>query len=304
VPIPFVVNDPFDAPDAWPDDPHDPYEEPPRQLPFGLAFDISRGFDSGMAAVRAAPLAMWVGGVLMVLFDGHYSGGGDSDDGLSSLVSGAGDTIAVMGSKFSALQDAIPTAGVILVGLVVAAAMLLGHAFFRTGFLRQMHTVHAYGEEGYRDLFSGADAMLSMLGSTLLQGLVYIVIAAPFAAGAGAAFYFLDEGPAFAVTALLALLAIGPLIYAYLGMCLASFRVALDGDGPIESLRSSWSLADGNRWSLFKFGFVMVLVECAAALVGVMLLCIGMLVTVPLGRALTGVAWTESYLLATRGAVD
>ncbi len=299
------MNDPFLTPNAWNHDPYTPHSAPRHALPFDLAFRVQRGFDSGLAAIKAAPVAMWVGGLLMFFFENNGSfGGDDSGDTWARVLDGASTSIAAVDTKLAALQDLAPNLAMMLGAVAVFTFLLLGYAFLRPGFIRQMQTIHADGEPGWRELFSGADAMLPMLGSSILQGLILCAAAIPVVLASGAAFLWLDPAAAAAITFLVLLLAAVPFAYLWTGLSLADFRVALDGDGAFESIRSSWRLADGNRWPLFRFAFLMGLVQIAAAIMGVMMLCIGALFTVPLGRALAGVGWTEAYLLATRGASD
>lgn len=298
------MTDPFRTPGHWQDDPYQPIA-PRRALPFDLAFRAQHAFDSGLAAIKAAPVAMWVGGVLMLIFESNGSFEGDGDeDTIARLFEGASSSFAAVSNKVAALTELAPSLAVVFAALLFFMFLLLGHAFIRPGFIRQMHAVHADGEPGWSQLFSGADAMLPMLGSSILQGLIMMVAILPVVLGAGAAFLFLEFSGAFAITFLLLVLAAVPLAYVYTGLVLADFRVALDGDGAFESIRSAWRLADGNRWPLFRFAFLMGLVQGAAALVGCMMLCVGMFFTVPLARSLAGVGWAEAYLLATRGSSD
>lgn len=61
------------------------------------------------------------------------------------------------------------------------------------------------------------------------------------------------------------------------------------------------SRASGNRVPLFLFYLVVALVQLGAAIVGLILCCVGMLVTIPASRAVTDFGTTESFLLLTRG---
>jgi hypothetical protein len=61
------------------------------------------------------------------------------------------------------------------------------------------------------------------------------------------------------------------------------------GYGPLEAIRGSWNLSRGHFWSLFGVGLLLGLVNLG----GEMLLCVGLLFTMPL----TALVWTAGYLL-------
>jgi len=76
--------------------------------------------------------------------------------------------------------------------------------------------------------------------------------------------------------------------------------VVLEQATPVQALRRSFALANGNRMPLLAFAIVSWLIQ-AAAVVGILLCCVGLLYTVPIARSLVGFAKTESFLLFTRG---
>jgi len=83
------------------------------------------------------------------------------------------------------------------------------------------------------------------------------------------------------------LLLIVPGIIAALGLLFALYVVIDRGAGPINALKESWRITNGNKWQLFLFGLVL----SGLNLVGFLLLVVGLLVTVPV----TWIAVTHAY---------
>ena len=306
----------------------DPYEPPrtssvdegadgvrgPARMHFELAFDFGRAFSSGFEAIKSFPGSLWLGGLLMVLFDLPGGGGGSDDDEELGELFSLGDRVvegapglaltqdAVTPDPIGSLVELIPGFAALTFVFAFFVVMLLLYSFIRTGFIRQAAKA-ARHQSGLADLFSGLDRMFAMLGSTILQnvilfGILMLLLVPVFiaAAIAGTTAAWIAGGVMF-------LLGIIPLINVWMGLKLADFCVALDNCGPIEAIARSWQLTKGHRLQLFLFTFLMGLMYFAAAIVGALLLCIGMVVTLPLGRSLVGVGFAESYLLLTRGFV-
>jgi len=83
------------------------------------------------------------------------------------------------------------------------------------------------------------------------------------------------------------LLLIVPGIIAALGLLFVLYVVIDRGAGPINALKESWRITNGNKWQLFLFGLVLI----GLNLVGLLALVVGLLVTVPV----TWIAVTHAY---------
>ncbi len=83
------------------------------------------------------------------------------------------------------------------------------------------------------------------------------------------------------------LLLIVPGIIAALGLLFVTFVVIDRGAGPINALKESWRITNGNKWQLFLFGLVLI----GLNLLGLLALVIGILVTAPI----TWLAATHAY---------
>lgn len=192
----------------------------------------------------------------------------------------------------------------LLVVAVVLVLRFLVWVWIHTGFLRQQHEVLRTGTNAYGVLFSGADRYLPLLLWKLLSGLILwslaLVIAAPVAAVsllAGAVGMMISIPIGVIVLVIV-------MVYVGLGFMFGDRLVALDGCGPMEALKRSWQMADGNRMTLFIFALVQGLVVIAGAILGILALCIGWIVTLPAAMAMGEVAFTEAYLLFTRGEAE
>ena len=83
------------------------------------------------------------------------------------------------------------------------------------------------------------------------------------------------------------LLLVVPGVIASLGLCFVLYVVIDRGDGPINALKESWRLTKGSKWQLF----LLVLALIGLNLLGLLLLLVGILVTVPI----TWLAVTHAY---------
>ena len=104
--------------------------------------------------------------------------------------------------------------------------------------------------------------------------------------------------------ALSALIAVPVGFYIGLGLAFGDHAVALDALGPTDALEKSWEMASGNRLYLLLFLFVYGVVNVIAVFVGLLMLCIGALFTIPTARAVTDIGFTEGYLMLTGRAGD
>jgi uncharacterized membrane protein len=75
------------------------------------------------------------------------------------------------------------------------------------------------------------------------------------------------------------LLFIVPGIILSLAFMFSSYYVIEKGTGPVEALKASWRLTKGNRWMLLRFGIAYI----GLILLGILMLVVGLLVTVPVG---------------------
>jgi len=83
--------------------------------------------------------------------------------------------------------------------------------------------------------------------------------------------------------------------YVNLGFLLVEEALAVESLRPIEAVRRSWSVAEGNRIQLLLYAILMVLVEYAGLLLCCVTACLGWIL-IPIAQTWTRVAWYESYL--------
>ena len=107
------------------------------------------------------------------------------------------------------------------------------------------------GKKGdYKDLYQQYPLLLKYIGASLLEGLIVVV-----------GFIFL----------------IIPGIYLAVKLNFASYAVIDKKVGPVEALKSSYEITNGNWWNLFLLGVVSVLITLAGALA----LLVGLFVAIP-----------------------
>ncbi|MFI5306281.1 MAG: hypothetical protein ACHQ53_02950 [Polyangiales bacterium] len=280
--------------------------------PVGDAFDVQRAVSHAFAAVRLAAGPMWVAGLLMSISDG--CGGGPPSSWpsrherahflLSRAPTGLRDLIAALDSSGKLAVAVGVIIGIILVALVLGACLFALNCWVTTGFIRLHVNVLEHTSEELAPLFTGRDRFWPMMGYKLLAG--FLVSGAAIAAAWPGALLALAGvlgkrvGVSIAGVGLMLLCAGPVLVYVALGTYLGELSVVLESASPVQALRRSFALANGNRLPLMGFAIVSWLLQIAS-LVGLLLCCVGALYTVPLGRALVGFAKTESFLLFTRG---
>lgn len=294
-----------------------------------VAFDPGRGISHGIEAIKRIPIQLWLGGAILMFADGGGGGcsGGDptqimklfGEDGGGSWDTGGGFDFD-FSAGLEALQAGFAVdpmtllAGAGGVGLVlglVCCFLGLGlmlfalRSFILPGWYRLHEECLRTGGGEFSTLFSGQDLFLKMLLWGLLKGVILFavtlvaVIPGGLLAVGGAV---LESGP---VAALGAVLAVGcwlaGALYVMPGLAFGGHAMTFDGLAVMDGLSRSWDLARGNRLRMILFFLVLGLVNLAAAVAGVCMLCVGVFVTSPLARGGTDLAVTEAYLLLTRG---
>jgi hypothetical protein len=250
---------------------------------FREAYDPFRALRSSWGLLWKAPLVLIAGGLLL-----HFT--------LPPEL--------VIGVTF----DDEEGAGGIGSGLIAAAALILSfwccfalvvglfHALLRIGFARAVERTASGAVPALGDLFVPRGLFGSMVGTLVLVGVILLAAVAPFAvvgaavAGIHAA---LDARLLAMVLGLVGFpIAAFAFLYVLLGVALAPDAVAFESMRPTEAIARSWILTRGNRWCLFLYLLVLWIARAA----GVLLCCVGSLVTIPW----TVVAGRESYLRMIR----
>ncbi|MFT4622655.1 MAG: hypothetical protein ACI8PZ_001311 [Myxococcota bacterium] len=295
-------------------------------FPSDLSWSFRTGgmFDRGWAAVKAHPVPLFVGGFLLTGLDAcNNNNGGLSDvadvledidtDSVGQLVfSLSADHLAqATPDAFNgAMVAAIAAAAVVVVGLVLVLSIVLSliKAWLTNGWLAVHRDILVEGTSAPSTVFTTADRTLAIWLTRLLGGLLLaaVFVAAVLPAvfyGFAAGFMQMEESfPELLATGIVVLVLGGfSVVYAGLGVMLAPWFAVYDRSGPWTALLQSWRAASGNRVTLFVFGFVQALIILGAFILGMLMLCVGLLVTVPIARAITDLATSRAWLLARRG---
>ena len=86
-------------------------------------------------------------------------------------------------------------------------------------------------------------------------------------------------------------------VYVSMGVYLGDRLVVFEGLKAVDALEKSWGLARGNRTSLLIFRTVLWGAKVLSVVFGLLLCGVGVLVTWPLGRAITEAALSEAVLV-------
>lgn len=261
-------------------------------MTFADAFDPFRSLRSSWKVLRAAPLALLIGGLLLFLTDPGGSGGNFGGQFQREYDQHAGDVDAATRAFLVLL------AGAVGFGLCCfAIGAFLVHSWIWIGFANTVERALRTGSTEVGALFDPRGRMPTMLITRLVGGVFETLCWIPLGLAIGAAILFRSSEAFPFVAAALALTGsfVSFCIWAYvgLGLSLAKPIVALEGLHPLDALNKSWTLVRGNRLALLWFYIVTVVV----ALFGFCLCCVGALATYTLFYT----ARVESYLLLTRG---
>ncbi len=243
-------------------------------MEFREAFDPVRALRSAWKLVVQAPLTMVVGAVLVFLTDP------DTPDGLS--VSSEGH---------------LRWWGTLLVGATVFFCCCLGllvwllNCLLHVGLAGAVQRVLTTGEERFSDLFQARGLFGSMILARLVKtGLLVFSFLPILVIGGGPVLLgdWLDlEWLGWLVGVFFALAYLPIYFYILLGLLLVEEAVGFEEKQPLDAVKRSWALADGNRLPLLLYGVVMF----GVTLAGFLCCFVGVLATGPWCR----LAWFESY---------
>jgi hypothetical protein len=297
---------------------------PPAPGTISSAFDIDRGLRHGFAALKRAPWVLLAGGFFKSCTEG---GGGVNlpDMGDMDAVRDLIDKAEVRGHGALPLDptqwfagDGLPFGGVdallglgigllvalVVVALVLALVMVLASAWLGAGWIRLHEEIIKTGEGRAGTLFTGGDVFASMLGWTILSGLIGLagIVLAILPLGG---LLVLPEGSNLEIVvvagaAIWALLALGGLLYLRLSLCLVPHIITLERQPVMAAVERSFALTAGGRGHLLLYMALFSFIGFLATLPGYCLCVVGVLVTRPLGVALRDLPYTEGFLHLTQ----
>ena len=250
-------------------------------MQFQTAFDPIRALSASWGILKRAPIAILIGGTAVLMLT-------DGDEGAALQRLWEGEVHV----RWEDLSEFIWQATIGAASFLTEIVLLLLACFFVTSYAGTVERVVRTGSGQSADLLNARgrfakQVLASLLGEAILvvgllpMWLLYelflwvgVSIGAGWIVGVGLVFLLVLWLPAIA--------------YLYLGLRFVAQAVAFENLGPIDALRRSWSLVDGNRWSLALY---LVVVNIFAAL-GVLACGVGVLVTGTMKVA----AINESYL--------
>lgn len=282
-------------------------------MEFKNAFDPFRAIRHGFECLKREPAPVLVGGFLMFVLNACQSQGSNNiPSGNNDSPWGEGDDPFGGGSSpFESFDEAMLAAALVVLGVVLCIGVVIFaiKAFIEPGTYRVGERITVDGASGLDTLFSGKDAWLSMVGYRLLMAAIVTGVLAVTALPGGlmlalAVVQAKGSDPNMALivggATLITLLVLPALIYVSLGLQFGPYAISIDRLGAMEALDRSWGLAKGNRLRLLWFNLICGLAAFAAGMVGLMMCCVGVLVTVPVATGTIFCAQANAYLLFTR----
>jgi hypothetical protein len=269
------------------------------------AFDVGRCLQWGWEAFKGAGLTLWLGGFLMNCTSGGGGGGSGYTPSTDDTNPGELPDLSQWVPDFSDPMVIGITVGVVVMVMVLILVVTAIQAWLEPGWIKAQLSSLERGEAGADILFSGGSHFGPMFRWKLLTMAIRFgvgaVVFAPSMVLAAAAVMEESIGMGLGAGGLAVVLAVPAFIWLNLGLVMGAHAVVLDGVDAGEALERSWSLAKGNRLTLFFVLFAYGVVKIVATVAGLMMLCVGVFLTGPAGRALTDVAFTAGYLRTTRG---
>ncbi len=250
-------------------------------MQFEQAFDPFRAISASWDILKRAPLAIFVGGFIVISVT-------EGDDGLRIGELWKSGTYI----RWEDLPAVFWKALIGAFSLIADIALLLIACFFMTSFAGVVERVVRTGSVQLADLFDPRGRFTNQLLATLLGGAIFCIGVVPIWLGYELLFWIgnsLDQNWIAGVGLVFLLVIWLPVILdIYLGLRLADKAVSLEGLGPADALRRSWELARGNRFRLALY----LIVTGIFAMLGILACGVGVLVTGPMRV----VALNESYL--------
>lgn len=250
------------------------------------AFDAIRCLKSAWELTTRAPGALWGAGLILVLVDGCSSE--FSTDGVdlgyhTEYVDGA-----VVESWAS---NPFVVGGALAIAFVMMVVFGLAIAFLRAGFYTGVRAVMQGHEVRFGQMFNNNQNWVPTFFAEVFRVLLIVLGMFIWAATFGFSALILGPGGALAgaVGGLFILLPL--FVYFHLGTTFMGHAAALEGLGPMQALARSWSLADGQRFSLI----VMYVVQFGLAILGLLAMCLGIFPAAVLSQ----IMWVEAYVQAT-----
>jgi len=256
-------------------------------MEFGRAYSPFRALTVAWKLVRRAPATMFLGGLILFLFNGS---------------AGSGISVSLTRGEIARLDPLwwVLIGIVALGGLVVASALWVFDCWVRVGYARAVERVLSRGEEQIGDLVRAEGLWVPMMVTRLVVYAIDLCVLLPGMGFATLAWYAGDaiQGSMLGWVSCAIIAAAYSLVFAYvgLGVCLAGRAVAIEGLPPPAALRRSWDLVRGHRVRLGTYYCVLWVV----GVLGIFLCCIG----VVFSATLASVAHNESYLRLVRSAQD
>jgi len=257
---------------------------------FSTAFDIGRSFSSSIEGLKRQPVGLIVGAALLTFADMCSGGGGNGMSDPSALMEGGTGLSPELITGFLALM-----AGAMALSCVVGIAFALIKCWLMPGYIRFHEDLVLDGAAEDSRVFSGSDVFGRMVLYRLLVWMITTgVTCIALLPGAAVLFVGIAQQQQMIMIAggvVMVMLVIPAALYVHLGLMLGDRALTLENLDPTAALGRAWSLADGNRITLFLF----TLVWGIAMLLSVFAFCVGV---VP-ARAAYELALTEAFLLAT-----
>lgn len=189
-------------------------------------------------------------------------------------------------------------------GLVIGLALAAANAFLSVGWYRMHQDVLSTGRADLGRMFGGGDRFMPLFLWRLLKGLISFGVALVFMLPGGAVVGVgvVQEAPVLMGLGalLMGVLVLPAAIFVGLGLAFGDYAVVFEGLGVMEALERSWSVANGNRLQTLIFGIVGAVIAFLLAVVGLCMCFVGMLITLPLARAIVDMAWLSGWLMHTR----
>jgi hypothetical protein len=226
----------------------------------------------------------------MNISEGMYSSGGGGESRLLATKNAGAGLATGLG-----LFEAGMIGAIVIAALLVGVGLFLFRSFVHGGYLLSHRQVLREGSAPLGVLFSGGGFFLAMVLYKLITLGLFLGVIAVAAIPAALVAMVANTAVGLSVGTLLGLPA---LVWLGLGLTMGEHAIVFEDKTPVDALMRSLELAHGNRMGILLYGLACFGL-IVSSLVGILLLCIGVLFTTSAARAVCDVGYTRGFLLFT-----
>ena len=189
--------------------------------------------------------------------------------------------------------------GVLFIIFAIQTWLGIGQTLFLLDLARN-HTAH------FNKLFAGGPYLVNVILAMLMIGFIFTVIGLLLIGIPVSLIALTIQNPENMIIATMVGGGIAISIFIILGLKFSQFQnLIIDRNlGPLESLKMSSQITDGNKLTIFLIGCLLSVISFGAAMLGLLVLCIGIIPAIIGVTGFSGLVMVVTYLCMTNQSVQ